>query len=166
MKREHEAGIDTRYNSRVIEQVPGRVLAHYIAVAWTTAGPLGGVLIGAYLSRAWDHKKWMNDNRKEEFRELIDALTEAATAVIVQPMEANNQVLRAEGNALAMEKNTQALRAMKTRIYIANDVKEMNWFDRWGESMKFMRETGKIYYFEDTFEIIRDEIIERATTAP
>ena len=53
-----------------------------LAKFWAAAGPLVGVLLGALLGRSWDRRKWLNDNRKEEYRELITALTDAAVALI------------------------------------------------------------------------------------
>jgi len=45
---------------------------------WTAIGPMLGVLIGALLARSSERQKWMNDNRKEECRELLTAMTRAA----------------------------------------------------------------------------------------
>jgi len=45
---------------------------------WAALGPLVGVLVGAYLARSWDQRRWLLDNRKEEYRELL-ALIEIAS---------------------------------------------------------------------------------------
>jgi len=53
-----------------------------LKTAWASVGPLVGVLIGAMLTRAWDRRKWINENRKQEYRELLTTLTSACTALI------------------------------------------------------------------------------------
>jgi hypothetical protein len=159
-------GLFSGYNSRVTAQASGKTLIDYTAVFWSTAAPLVGVLIGAMLTRSWDRQKWMNDNRKQEFRELIDALTDAATALMAQQTAYNNGEELEFEHTEAPDKHTQALKVIKTRIFIAGDVKQMDLLDHWTESIKRMRETNGIHCFEITFENVRDEIIARATKAP
>jgi hypothetical protein len=159
-------GLTSRYNSRVIEQVPDKVLFHYIAATWAAVGPLGGVIVGAYLSRSWDRQKWMNDNRKLEFRELIEALTDAATALMYEQRMRSISPHGVFEDPDARTKHLQALKVIKTRIFISTDMKEMNVFDRWSESIKLMIATDGVHHFETTYENLRDESIERATSVP
>jgi len=46
-----------------------------VSKVWAALGPLVGVLVGAYLARSWDQRRWFLNNRKEEYRELLAALT-------------------------------------------------------------------------------------------
>ncbi len=46
-----------------------------VSKVWATLGPLVGVLVGAYLARSWDQRRWFLNNRKEEYRELLATLT-------------------------------------------------------------------------------------------
>jgi hypothetical protein len=41
---------------------------------WALIGPLAGLLIGHYLVRSWERRRWLADNRKEEYRRLLTAL--------------------------------------------------------------------------------------------
>lgn len=127
---------------------------------------VGGVVIGSlltyFLTRRWQREQWRNDNRKEEFRELIGAITASAIAFMKQTPYLDDRIAgreKEERYTLYLE----ALRVIKTRIFIARDVKEMNLNDRWVESINGMGETDTIDQFEERFEKIRDEIIERAT---
>jgi hypothetical protein len=137
-------------------------VAPYIRGIWTAIGPLLGVLVGAFLARSWDKKKWMNDNRKEEFRELITTLTEAATAIMGNHHHIKDHTQTTEEGDKALEKYLNALNVIKSRIFVSKDVNEMNLFDKWGEGFKTITATGSIIQFEDVFEKIRDELIERA----
>jgi hypothetical protein len=150
------------YNSGVLMQTFKEAIP-YIRDVWTAVGPLLGVLVGALLARSWDKKKWMNDNRKEEFRELITALTEAATAIMGNHHHIRDHTQTTEEGDKALGKYMNALNIIKSRIFVAKNVNEMNLFDRWGEGFKTITTTGSIIQFEDVFEKIRDELIERAT---
>src|ERR1035441_2995989 len=44
---------------------------------WSAVGPLLGVICGAWLARSSERAKWINENKKLEFRELLDAFARA-----------------------------------------------------------------------------------------
>lgn len=41
---------------------------------WAAVGPLVGIIIGHYLVRSWERKRWLADNRKEEYRRFLAGL--------------------------------------------------------------------------------------------
>lgn len=41
---------------------------------WAAIGPLGGIVIGAWLAAHWQRKKWILDNKAAEYRGIFDAL--------------------------------------------------------------------------------------------
>jgi len=41
---------------------------------WAAIGPLIGVLVGAWLTARWQRKRWIQDNKRAEYREVLDAL--------------------------------------------------------------------------------------------
>jgi hypothetical protein len=135
----------------------------YIRDVWTAIGPLLGVFVGAFLTRSWDKKKWMNDNRKEEYRELMSSLTEAATAMMKRWYPATINTVTREEVQMSSDKYLLALKVIKTRIFIANDMKEMNLFDRFGEAVHTMIANESVDTFEEVYETLRDEIVARAT---
>ena len=49
---------------------------------FTLIGVIVGALLTYFLTRQIQREQWLKDNRKEEFRELIGALTDAALALI------------------------------------------------------------------------------------
>jgi hypothetical protein len=106
----------------------------------------------------------MNDNRKEEFRELIGALMDAATALMMQQIHFNDHTLEPDEEEHAQAMHLDALKVMKTRIFIASDVRAMRLYDRWTEAIKAMRATKTVDYFEDTFEKLTEELVDRART--
>jgi len=41
---------------------------------WAPVGPLLGILVGHLLVRSWERKRWLADNRKEEYRRVLAGL--------------------------------------------------------------------------------------------
>jgi hypothetical protein len=50
-------------------------------VLWGVIAPLVGILVGHYLSRSWQRKQWIQDRRKEEWRELLTILTRSFVTI-------------------------------------------------------------------------------------
>ena len=53
---------------------------------WNAIGPLVGVVIGALLTPwiawRWQHRQWSLDNKKQEYRDLLDGLFQASEEII------------------------------------------------------------------------------------
>jgi hypothetical protein len=125
-------------------------------------GSFVGIGIGAYLTRSWDQRKWLSENRRDECRELLTALTNAVASLI----EESQSIVIAYSGAEEKEKREEyleALRVLQDRIFIADDIAGINLFDRWGESVKALLKTRDVHKFEDTFEEIRKEIVRIGT---
>lgn len=131
-----------------------------VRAAWSAVGPLVGVLVGAWLTRSGDHKKWINDNRKEEYRELVTALTSSAMRWIedLKRLEMGRDGLPDTG-----ERYMHSLQTIQDRIFIAKELGELNVFDRWGNLVKGLRELRNANVFEDGFGKLTDEIVKAAT---
>lgn len=128
--------------------------------AWAVVAPIVGILIGWLLTRSWDRRKWINENRKQEYRELLTALTNACTVLIdnVQTVVHSH----AE-QSLAWDEYLKSLRVLQDRIFIASEIAKMNLFDRWGNAVKELTETKDFRKFEDNFEVMKKEIVRQAT---
>jgi hypothetical protein len=100
---------------------------------------LGGVVIGSlltYLStRSAQRAQWLRDCRKEEFRELLRALSEHFAILsefwrIVQTPEDREKLTDAEANFF---------RVVHSRIYIADDVNRLGIKNKWSDAVKRYR---------------------------
>lgn len=136
-----------------------KALGEGLKTAWASVGPLVGVIIGAMLTRAWDRRKWINENRKQEYRELLTTLTSASTALID---DAQVGVHSPAEQIAARDEYLKSVRVLQDRIFIANEISKMNLFDRWGTAMKDLQETRDFHKFEDSFEIMKNEIVKQA----
>jgi len=130
-----------------------------LKTAWASVGPLVGVIICAMLTRVWDRRKWINENRKQEYRELLTTLTSACTALIDN---AQALVQSPAEQIFARDEYFKSLRVLQDRIFIAEEIGKMNLFDRWGEAMKDLQQTKDFRKFEDSFEVMKNEIVKHA----
>src|SRR5258708_20771938 len=131
-------------------------IAEGLKAVWASVGPLVGVLVGALLARSWDRRKWTNENRKQEYRELLTTWTSACTALIdnAQPLFKIPPT-----KSLRKKEYLKSLRVLQDRIFIADEIHKMNLFDRWGAAMKDLQETRNFHKFEDPFEVLRQQIV-------
>jgi hypothetical protein len=49
---------------------------------WALLGPSLGIFIGAYLTRRWQRQQWIADNKKQEFKDLLSAMTQVNTLLV------------------------------------------------------------------------------------
>jgi hypothetical protein len=49
-------------------------IATLIVAGLGIAGTLGGILVGHLLTRSWQQRQWLLDNRRQEYREVLNAV--------------------------------------------------------------------------------------------
>jgi hypothetical protein len=146
----------------VNQPVNWSMVATYASGAWAVVGPLVGVLVGAWLSRSWDKQKWMNDNRKEECRELLTAVTDAATAVLDRDVGTDGVSLAAKMDR-ANKAYLTSLKVFQDRIFIADDIERTQLFDIWPIAVNRYNSTRNRHDFDNSFEHIKKKIVQIAT---
>lgn len=92
-------------------------------------GALAGIVIGHFLTRSSQHKQWLRDNRKDEFRELISAITRAAVEQAYY--HKSQSTLRPQPIEVLQEAQKVALRTIVDRIYIAPEINTININERY-----------------------------------
>lgn len=131
----------------------------YLKGAWSALGPLAGVLIGAWLARSWDKRKWIDDNRKEECRELLTSVSNAAFLILRK---------QAAGGVSEFQVDEAFMAASKTfedRIFIAGDIHRKALGAFWSEAASEFRRTGDAVKFDDAFTTIKKAIVAMALRA-
>lgn len=121
---------------------------------WAVVGPLIGVMLGSYLSMRMQRSHWVVDNKKEEYRELLSALTLAFTDIVAfhNPMVAHTP----EQQRAYAETERKALIVIRDRLFIANEVKEMDLLKRWNKATRDFDNNGDNTAFAESFgEITR-----------
>jgi hypothetical protein len=136
----------------MIEPATWKAIAEYSGKVWTALGPLVGVLIGAWLTRTGDRKKWERENRKEECRELITAISHAATLQI--------NVGNGTSERQVYEAYLESVRTFHDRIFIAKDIEGTKLLDSWAYAVnEFIRKKIDAAAFSDRVEAIRKSIV-------
>jgi hypothetical protein len=123
---------------------------------WSVVGPLVGIFIGAYIANRNQRKHWIADNKKQEFRELLSALVEASSSLIVfyTPM-----VLQGPDEQRACDRaEKKSVEVIMDRIFIAREVKELDLQKRWSKALSEVRGTRNRTAFSDEFVKISSDI--------
>lgn len=111
-------------------------------VLWGVIAPLVGILVGHYLSRSWQQKQWMQDRRKEEWRELLSVLTRSF--VTISKYSGPMMVLDGDDMRTVDEAQTVAQTTIRDRIFIAKEVKELRIYEIWVKAEQRLRRIERI----------------------
>jgi hypothetical protein len=122
-------------------------------------GSLGGVIIGQRMSRAWQREQWVMDHRIQEFRELLDAL---ANSLRIALMMYAGAVIDAERQREILAAHSTAMRVIRSRIFVMEEVIRFNIEVRWAEALNHHNKTLDIAQLATVFNEIRGQIVEAA----
>ena len=144
-----------------MSEVPLMPLWSTVAVTiWALIGPLVGILVGHYLSKSWQREQWVADNRKVEYRELLKALTFAAT--VLMGYKGAPGAKNPEEQRRSVEAHNDALRCIADRMFIAEEIHKICLYDKWTAALLELQNTSDIHKFSDRFEEIRNNILSSA----
>lgn len=96
---------------------------------WAVVGPIVGIVAGHFLTRSWDRKKWLADNKRDEYREVIKVLS-AALGPIIQCVMPGLLVGPEEIQERNITENA-SYEVLGSRIFIHDELEEINAYDRW-----------------------------------
>jgi t-SNARE complex subunit (syntaxin) len=104
-------------------------------------GALSGIVVGHFLTLSSQHRQWVRDNRKQEFKEVVSAMSQ----YIIEHMS----YVASQGSDLPQSKQAyvDSMKAagviLTDRIYIHHDLDERDIPKRFLEIMEHFRESGK-----------------------
>ena len=124
-------------------------------------GTLAGIVIGHFLTRSWQREQWIMDNRRDEWRELMKALSKAYMAV----GEWKPAPIMFEGDDLLnrMAISTEYLVTVSDRLFIAKEMKELHLSRLWFEGVDTFLTTKNIGDFGKAYEEMTTIIVKAAT---
>jgi hypothetical protein len=85
-------------------------------------------MVGHYLIRSWQTRQWILDARKIEFRELLSALSTMSKELLA--FTATRQFYRGTEWDRLIEAQKSAFAIIMDRIYIAEDIKNLGWGEK------------------------------------
>jgi hypothetical protein len=134
------------------------ILTSILALAGI-GGTLGGVYIGQRMSQKWQREQWVLDNRKEEFRMLVDALSDSLR---IETTKYSGMVLSGEQERAIVETHSNTMRVIRSRIFVADVVEQCRLDERWVEALKAHQVSFDIAPLAAVYSTLRAEIIRAA----
>ena len=121
---------------------------------WAVAGPLIGVVLGGYLSRMWQREQWVLDNKKQEYRELMTALTR--TYGLFAQYKAPMVAIDAQTQRMLDEADAEALLILRDRLFIRKEIEDANVQSMWVGAVIAYDRTLDLSTFTHAFNNISD----------
>lgn len=131
---------------------------------------LGGVLgivgagVGQLINGRREQRRWIADNRKQEYRELLTTLTNTAT--FLMEYFGTSAAKDPEHSKRFTQVYGDALRVISDRIFIAEEIKKANIHELWIDALAELQKTKDIHLLSERFEAIRVSIIKSAVKNP
>ena len=104
-------------------------------------GALIGILLGHFLTRSSQHAQWLRDNRKQEFKELVSAMSQYVIEHMSYESSQGTDLPQSKQAYLDIMKATTCV--LYDRIYIHDDLDKTDIPQRFLAIMDHFRETGQ-----------------------
>lgn len=155
----------------MLEQIDFWTFARNTAVWWS---PIVAGFIGAFgvhlLTQSREREKWILDSKKQEYRELLDALSEsystalsAHSAIPLYSLDPSGRRLEDTNALLTLQGPT--VRVFTDRIFIVKDLDLDSLKQRWGTAIRVYSGMRDIPYLTIEYNAIHDEIVTAANRA-
>lgn len=123
-----------------------------------------GTCVGAglmyLLTRKIQHDQWLLDARKAEFKELLTTLTHSYGVMI--SLRAPGRVKKPDDDAELEEAEASALRTIRDRIFIADDVDRDNILELWTRASRQFDDDRVFAGFRFSYNLINGLIVKAA----
>jgi hypothetical protein len=139
-----------------MSQTPWESFTSTVGSVWLAVGPLIGVCIGAYLTKRWQRSQWIADHKRAEYRKLLTTL--AGTFIGSVRLRGSGVALGAREQRRLYDLEARASVVILDRIFIADEVKEMNLLKRWNQAFREYDNTLNHDNFAKAFGLISRDI--------
>lgn len=135
---------------------------------WAATGPLVGIVVGHVLSRRWQHQQWKLESRRQEYRELLQSLTNAYLQMlrfIVEGVEKSKEsdAINVDGLTEHVYRIEQAkmesFRVLQDRIVIADELESVDALGKWAEAFHNFEMDGNERRFAEQFKKLRETLV-------
>jgi len=127
-------------------------------------GTLCGIIVGHVLTRSWQQKQWLMDQRKDEFREVITALHDSMVSEATRGRD-SFEITSEERRDKAL-KTSDFYRTLGTRVFTAKDVWDLGLEERWRKILDEFREKDDGFVLSEEYERLLVELVTIATNPP
>lgn len=127
------------------------------------AVPLVGLFVGAFVQSHLQFKQWRRDNRKQEYRELLTALSETFLNILrhgTGPQNSDNPPLNVAGASI------DGFKTLHDRIFIAEEIKGAAIMGKWLTVCDLSNTPGGLPESMNKFTALKDELVRMALKEP
>jgi hypothetical protein len=103
-------------------------------------GALIGIVLGHFLTRSAQHRQWLRDNRKEEFREVVTAMSQFIVGHMAYVSSLGSDLPQSKQAYIDSYKTTSVI--LCDRVYIYADINDRNIPHRFLQIAEKYREAG------------------------
>jgi hypothetical protein len=126
-------------------------------------GALAGIVIGHFLTRSSQHRDWLRDKRREEYREVLNATTAAYMAIMhIRELGELGITASPELELTAERAIIESFRTLRDRILIAEDIVFADSLSEWDVAVQNYRRTKDEHVFAERFSLINKTLVEMA----
>ena len=142
----------------MIQPATWKAIAEYSGKVWAVVGPLVGVLIGGWISRATQRKHWVMDNKRAEYRKLLNTLSDSSSkCLIAYGKHAEGRDLR-----LAHEAIRSCTDVIYNRLFIAANVQDLDVMTRWTNLVNALAKDRDLTTFQTLLDKLMADIRQAA----
>jgi len=123
-------------------------------------GTIGGVIAGQYMARSWQREQWLLDKKLDEYRELLNAVTEAFSYFIQHHREGVAQSPEVQERLEVL--HAQSLQVIRTRILTAREVEAHSIMNLWADALKAYDHTFEREPFTRVYKKVSNTVVELA----
>jgi hypothetical protein len=135
-------------------------IGSFLGRAWSGLGPLLGVGIGAWLTRAWQRKQWELDSKKAEYRELISTLSQNIHAIATTHLDAERNATEEQKRSI-MDGYLAGMNSIEDRIFIDKKIRAAKIGELW-EQLDLAAGDEAFQRFWGTWNNIHDHLVKMA----
>jgi hypothetical protein len=136
-----------------------------ILTAWAALGPLLGVRYGQELARQWQRQHWINDNARQECRELISVMADTFSVLLKyytpSIIGSGTKVFgphdERDKRELEQAQKT-SVEIFYRHLFIANQLNALKVRNRWMAAIDDFEKSKDASKFADEFGIIVGEV--------
>lgn len=136
---------------------PWGTVAEAASKAWSALGPLVGLCIGAYLAKRWQRNQWIADSKRAEYRKLLTTTADAGSRILIH-YGLRRTVVSGKQEFMIEETVRRSVDVIYNRLFIAQEVRELNVLKRWEEGISALRRTHDVGAFGKCMDAIMEDI--------
>lgn len=134
---------------------------------WAAVGPMVGLGLGYLLTTRQQRKQWLIDKRREEYRELLGALTGSyMTLMHISEQVEKKQKVQEEISLLGEKAKIEAYRVLRDRIIIADEIMAADTLSAWDTAVTNYLMNLDTFKFANRFSEINATLVHMARRTP